>query len=181
MTNHFKHDLRQGSSVGFKMTLPRLAAAFAAAVALLGAVATPAAAQFRQELANDPAQCRGDGPAVRVTLTGIKSGEGTVRVQLYRGTKQDWLATGRWLNRIEAPARAGTMSFCVPAPEPGTYAIAARHDVNDNGKTDLTRDGGGMSNNPSINIFNLGKPSHTKTAFALGNEVKAITIRMRYM
>ena len=38
-----------------------------------------------------------------------------------------------------------------------------------------------MSNNPSINIFNLGKPSYDKVALAVGNEVKAITIRMRYM
>ena len=38
-----------------------------------------------------------------------------------------------------------------------------------------------MSNNPSINIFNLGKPSYTKVAFSLGQEVKAMTIRMRYM
>ena len=104
-----------------------------------------------------------------------------MRVQLYRATKQDWLETGRWLNRIELPARAGTMSFCMPAPATGTYGIAIRHDVNGNGETDLTQDGGGMSNNPSINIFNLGKPSYRKAAFSLGQEVKAITIRMRYM
>ena len=73
------------------------------------------------------------------------------------------------------------MSFCLPVPEAGTYAVAVRHDVNGNGKTDITRDGGGMSNNPSINIFNLGKPSVRQTAFAVGNEVKAITITLRYM
>ena len=38
-----------------------------------------------------------------------------------------------------------------------------------------------MSNNPSINIFNLGKPSVSKTAFTVGNEVKSLAIRMRYM
>jgi uncharacterized protein (DUF2141 family) len=154
-------------------------AAALAATALL--VPAPAHAQYRQTIANDPANCRGSGPAVRVTVTEIKSGAGTIRVQLYRGTRQDWLESGRWLNRIQAPARAGSMSFCMPVPQAGTYAIAVRHDVNDNDKTDLTIDGGGMSNNPSINIFNLGKPSHTRTAFPVGEEVKAITIRMRYM
>ena len=144
-------------------------------------LATPAQAQYKQKIANNPALCRGSGPAVRITVNEVKSSAGTVRVQLYRATKQDWLESGRWLNRMEAPARAGTMSFCMPVPEPGTYAIAVRHDVNDNDETDLTKDGGGMSNNPSINIFNLGKPSHTKTAFAVGREVKPITIRMRYM
>ncbi|HCB79650.1 MAG TPA: hypothetical protein DEP68_12890, partial [Erythrobacter sp.] len=64
--------------------------------------------------------------------------------------------------RMEAPAKAGTMTFCMPVPKPGVYGIAVRHDVNGNGSTDIFKDGGAMSNNPSINIFNLGKPSYKK-------------------
>jgi uncharacterized protein (DUF2141 family) len=145
------------------------------------AVAMPAAAQFRNKIANDPAPCRGGaGPAVKVDISGITPSRGTLRVQLYPGTAADWLKTGRWLNRIEIPARGPTASVCMPVPGPGTYAIAVRHDVNGNGKTDLRADGGGMSNNPAINIFNLGKPSYEKTAFSVGSAVKAISIRMRY-
>ena len=66
-------------------------------------------------------------------------------------------------------------------PAAGTYAIAIRHDVNGNGGTDLRTDGGGMSNNPSINIFNLGRPSVERTRFSVGREVKPMSIRMRYM
>ena len=88
---------------------------------------------------------------------------------------------GRWLNRIELPARAGTMSICMPVPAAGDYAIAVRHDVNDNGETDISTDGGGMSNNPSINIFNLGRPSINRTKFTIGREVKPMAIRMRYL
>lgn len=149
--------------------------------ALALSLAGPAAAQYRQTIANDATRCSGNGPAVRITVTDVKSSAGKVRVQLYNGTRQDWLASGRWLNRIEAPARAGTMTFCMPVPHAGTFAIAIRHDVNGNDETDLTLDGGGMSNNPSINIFNLGKPSYTKTAFPVGQEVKSISIRMRYL
>lgn len=169
------------------MKMPSSLRSAAPALALLGlgaallVPAAPAFAQYRQTIANNPALCRGEGPAVLINVSAIKSGEGTLRVQLYRGTAQDWLESGRWLKRIEMPARAGSMSFCMPVPEPGTYAIAVRHDVNDNDKTDLTKDGGGMSNNPSINIFNLGKPSYKKTAFAVGREVKSISIRMRYL
>ena len=61
-----------------------------------------------------------------------------------------------------------------------SYAVAVRHDVNGNGDTDLTEDGGGMSNDPSINIFNLGKPSYKKTRFSVGGSPKAITINMKY-
>lgn len=158
---------------------------FAAALAAFvgGAVLVqPAEAQYRRKIGNELGECRaGDGPAVKVTVTGIRSSKGTMRVQSYRATAADWLTKGRWINRIEVPARAGAMSFCLPVPAAGSYGIAVRHDVNNNGETDLREDGGGMSNNPSINIFNLGKPSFRKTAFAVGNDVKAVVITMKYM
>lgn len=146
----------------------------------LAMLAGPAQAQYRQPISNDPAQCRGDGPAVNVTVTGIKSSAGRMRVQLYRATRQDWLEKGRWIHRIEAPARAGSMTFCMPVPAAGSYGIGVRHDVNGNGETDLTQDGGGASNNPSINLFNLGKPSYDKAAFQVSG-VRSISITMRYM
>lgn len=150
-------------------------------IASLAFIAAPAQAQYRHEMGNDLSRCdAGEGPAVRVSISGLRGG-GTVRVQSYRGTEADWLQKGRWLARIQAPARAGAMTFCVPLPSTGTFAIAVRHDRNNNGKTDLGSDGGGMSNNPSINIFNLGKPSYRSTAFPVGNEVKAISISMKYM
>ncbi len=146
------------------------------------ASAAPAAAQYRQKIDNDMSRCyAGAGPAVMVTVDGVKSSDGIVRVQSYRGTESDWLEKGRWINRVELPAKPGTMTFCLPVPAAGTYGIAVRHDTNSNGKTDLTKDGGGMSNNPSISIFNLGKPSYKKTAIPVGNSVKSIRIVMKYM
>lgn len=169
------------------MNLPTSLRPAALALALTGAgaaalgQAAPVHAQYSQQLRHDPAKCDGDGPAVRVIVSGVRSSRGTLRVQLYRATDEDWLETGRWLNRIELPARAGTMTVCMPAPRTGSYGIAIRHDVNGNGKTDLTQDGGGASNNPSFNIFNLGKPSYRKVAFSLGQEVRALTIRVHYL
>lgn len=146
------------------------------------AVAQPAEAQYRHKITNDLGDCSiGDGPAVKVVVTGIRSSRGTMRVQSYRANAAEWLAKGRWINRVEVPARAGSMTFCLPVPAAGTYGIAVRHDANNNGETDLSEDGGGMSNNPSINIFNLGKPSFKKTAIPVGEGVKTIGIAMRYM
>jgi len=166
------------------MNLPTHLRSAARALALaglgLGVLAVPAQAQYRQAISNDPARCRGEGPAVNVTITGVKVSAGRVRVQLYRATKADWLEKGRWIHRIEAPARAGSMTFCMPVPSPGSFGIAVRHDVNNNGETDLTQDGGGVSNNPSFNVFNLGKPSYDKAALQV-NGVRSITIAMRYM
>ena len=133
-----------------------------------------------QVITNDLSKCR-SGPSTLVHINGVKAGTGKIRVQSYRATASEWLAKGRWINRIEAPARNGTMAFCVPLPAAGTYGIAVRHDVNDNGKTDIRTDGGAMSNNPSINIFNLGKPSYKRVGVDVGRGVTPITITMRYM
>jgi uncharacterized protein (DUF2141 family) len=163
-----------------KRTLVATTGLAALALTALAAPA-PAEAQYRQKISNNPAKCAaGAGPAVRVTVTDIRESTGTMRVQSYRGTKEDWLEKGKWIYRMEAPAKAGSMTFCMPLPRPGTYAIAVRHDVNGNGDTDIFADGGAMSNNPSINIWNLGKPSYKKTRFDVGPGVESISIQMRY-
>lgn len=145
------------------------------------ATATPAYAGGKK-IGNDLTKCQaGNGPAVLVKVAGIKAATGKIRVQSYRGTKSEWLKKGRWLHRIDIPVTGQNMTFCMPIDQAGTYGIAVRHDINGNGKTEITKDGGGMSNNPSINIFNLGKPSYKKTAISVGNDVKSINIKMRYM
>ena len=152
------------------------------AASLLVLPAAVSAAQYGQIVRNDPARCASNaGASAMLTITNIAESKGRLRVQAYRGTRDEWLTKGRWLNRIEVPARAGTMRICMPLPGPGTYAIAVRHDRNGNGNTDIRQDGGGMSNNPSINIFNLGKPSFTKTRFTVGDKPAAMTIQMRYL
>ena len=131
---------------------------------------------------NDMARCTaGNGPAVIVQVRGVKEAAGRIRVQSYPATGGAWLAKGRWINRVEARANTGAMSFCVPVPAAGNYGIAVRHDRNANGKTDISKDGGGFSNNPSINILNLGKPSVGKVSFYAGTGVTKITINLRYL
>lgn len=136
---------------------------------------------YGNTITNDMRACApGGGPAVRVTVEGVKSSTGKVRAQIYNGTSADWLEKGRWLNRIEIPARRGRMTICMPVPKRGSYAIAVRHDANNNNETDISEDGGAMSNNPSINIFNLGRPGVDKTRFNVGNGVSSISITMKY-
>ena len=164
--------------------MKKLVAAIAGTSALaLSALtlASPAEAQYREKIAHDPGKCAvGKGPAVMVAITGVKESKGRIRIQSYRATKQDWLEKGRWIYRMEAPAKAGTMRFCMPLPKAGHYGIAVRHDLDGDGETDIFGDGGAMSNDPSINLFNLGKPSYKKVGFDVGSGVENISIRMRY-
>jgi uncharacterized protein (DUF2141 family) len=149
-------------------------------VLALSGLLAPSPALAGDRISNDRAACREQGPAIIATVQGIKSASGTIRVQSYRATKRDWLKKGRWLKRIEEPAQAGTMTFCIPVDAPGDYAVAVRHDRNDNGKTDITKDGGGMSNNPSISIWNLGKPSYKKVGVQVSLPTR-ISIQMKYL
>ncbi len=155
---------------------------FFAFLAATGLALGSGAALAGQEIGNDLSRCSaGKGPAVLVNVRGVKQSAGKIRVQSYPATGSAWLAKGSWLHRIESRANAGNMSFCVPVPAEGKYGIAVRHDLNANGKTDIRNDGGGFSNNPSINIFNLGKPSVSKVAFQAGPGVTRITINLKYM
>jgi len=147
-------------------------------------MATPVAtqAQYEQRISNNLSNCSaGKGPAIRVTITDIKSSTGNVRLHSYYAKKSDWLKKGRWLKRIDIPAKAGTMTFCIPVDAPGEYALGARHDKNGNDEDDITIDGAAMSNDPPINIFNLGKPNVKKATFKVGNGVTNVVMRMRYL
>lgn len=166
-----------------KQGLAPIALGLTALGSFIAALATPAVAQeiYRQKIEHDPAKCEvGNGSALLVTINGVKNSNGMMRVQSYRGVKSDWLKKGKWIYRIEAPATAGSMTFCMPLPGPGDYGIAVRHDTNGNGKTDLSVDGGAMSNNPYIGLFNLGKPSYKKTRVTVGDAVTPISINMKY-
>lgn len=150
--------------------------------AIAGLALVSGASAAGTAVSNDMSRCTsGNGPAVLVSVRGVKEATGRIRVQSYPATNGAWLAKGRWINRIEAKASGGAMTFCVPVPAEGKYGIAVRHDRNANGKTDISQDGGGFSNNPSINILNLGKPAVSKVAFYASAGVTKITINLRYM
>lgn len=155
------------------------------AMAVAAAMTAVPAFAHGQEIPNDLSRCSADakGPAVLVDVRGFAAPTGKVRLQSYPATRTAWLAKGEWLHRIDIVVKPsnGGMRFCMPVPEPGRYGIAVRHDRDGNGKTDISRDGGGFSNNPSISIFNLGKPGVEKAAFYAGPGVTRITINLRYM
>lgn len=159
-----------------------------AGVAMLAALAAPIAAQgysYGRSVSNDLGQCAaGKGPAVRITVTGLKSSAGNLFVRAYPANKSDWLVSKRYVIRVDAKPQAGSMTVCVPLPATGEFAIAVQHDANGNRKTDISTDGAGMSNNPGIKKI-LGlvpqAPSVDKTRFTAGPGVTRMTISMQYL
>jgi uncharacterized protein (DUF2141 family) len=167
---------------------PRLARRAVAALALAAALAAPVAAQgyvYGRAVNNDLSQCAaGKGPAVRVTVTGLKSSAGNLFVRAYPANKADWLVSKRYVIRVDAKPQAGSMTVCVPLPAEGAFAIAVQHDVNGNRKTDVSTDGAGMSNNPGIKKI-LGlipqAPPLEKVSLTAGPGVMRMTVSMQYL
>jgi uncharacterized protein (DUF2141 family) len=154
----------------------------AAAAGLAVLLGTAQAGYAGKTISNDLSQCgEGKGPAILVTLRGMKAGGGAVRLQNYPATGAAWLVKDKWLQRVEVKAAKGTMQLCVPVGAAGKYAIAVRHDLNNNNDTDIWEDGGGFSNNPAISLTNLGKPGVEKAAFSVGKGITKITINMQYL
>jgi len=165
-----------------------LARRAAGAAVLAAALVLPVAAQgyaYGRSMNNDLSQCAaGKGPAVHVTVTGLKSSAGNLFVRAYPATKADWLVSKHYVMRVDARPQAGSMTVCVPLPAAGDFAIAVQHDANGNRKTDISTDGAGMSNNPGIKKI-LGlvpqAPSVDKVRFTAGPGVTRMTIRMQYL
>ena len=160
-----------------------LKSTFCSAVAALAiaAISAPAAAGTR--VPNDMSNCRAGagGTAALVRVRGFKRGTGRVRVQSYSGTR-NWLERGQWLHRVDIPVRLSgrDMTVCLPLPGPGTYGIAVRHDLNNNGSSDR-RDGGGFSRNPDISFpFNM-EPDYDEVSFRARSGVNTVTVVLNYL
>lgn len=151
-------------------------------IAALLAGATPVDAQI---LGPHAARCAaGTGPAVLVTVTGLKNRNGTVRLRLFGGNTSTWFDKRKYLVRVEVPTPAsGPIRICLPAPGPGIYAVDLRHDANNNSDTDRA-DGGGASGDPQVSLWDIilgRKPSPKVVGFTVGQGVKQLTITTMYV
>ncbi|MCP9223427.1 DUF2141 domain-containing protein [Erythrobacter sp. LQ02-29] len=146
-----------------------------AAVAALLTTASPALSETR----TPNRQCTAGAPSITVTVSGFKNNTGTVRAQLYGPDANDFLDKGEWAMRIEERRSSpGTMRFCFPIDKPGRYAVAVRHDANNNGKSDWN-DGGGFTGNPKLSLLDL-KPKFSEAAVTVGSSPVRANIVMQY-
>jgi uncharacterized protein (DUF2141 family) len=131
------------------------------------------------------ARCAGGaGPALLVHVTGFKQRTGTIRVQTYGGDPDHYFDKGTYLKRVDLPVpAAGALDVCMPVPAPGTYAVSVRHDVDGSGHTDRA-DGGGMSGNPHLSLFDLllkRKPDPAQVGVSLARGVREVPIVLNYV
>lgn len=135
-----------------------------------------------------PALAMADSPApagkVVVSVEGLRSGKGMLRLSLFHGEK------GFPGNHKEAERTAsvplkgeGTPGEVVfEGVKPGLYAVAVLHDENKNGKMDtnwvgIPREGGGASRNPKVRF---GPPKFQQAAFFVRQAPVKLAVKVRY-
>jgi uncharacterized protein (DUF2141 family) len=137
-------------------------------------------------LGPDAAKCAsGAGPALLVTVVGLKSRLGAVRARTFDGAnRKSWFDKKMALRRTQVTVpSAGPVEICMPVPKPGGYVVDIRHDANGNDDTDRS-DGAGASGNPDISLFSFmlgSKPPASKVVVNVGPNVTPVTIVVKYI
>jgi len=128
-----------------------------------------------------------------VTIEGVAPSSGTLMVGLYdseenfrkaitQAGQMGLLNDRSRLVGIAMRAIAGTQSVVFTDLKPGTYAVIAFHDANDNGKLDenwlgVPTEGYGFSNNAE---GFMAAPSFKNAGVLLGNQDLSIVITLKY-
>ncbi len=158
----------------------------AAFAALLPAAAS-AQVESNPNLGKAEGQCRAGetGPAVIVTVVGLKDRKGQLRAELYPDNDEDFLEddnilinAGKTFRRVETSLpQSGVVTLCIRTPGPGPYTMSLLHDRDANRKFGLSSDGVGFPGNPKLG---LSKPKAAAARFQTGNGLTMISIRLNY-
>lgn len=139
------------------------------------------AAPARAAIGPDAAACnaRSGRTALLVNLRGLTGRTGGLSFRLYGDAPADFLASGRWVKRVDVavPAR-GAIAMCVAVPSAGRYALAVRHDRNGNGRTDWS-DGGGFSRNPALTLLRP-RPDFAEVVIDVRRGVQRLDVDLLY-
>lgn len=168
------------------MTLPKaIAAALVLAAGSAQAQTAFVSPSYRIGMAEGECRAGETGPAVLVTIVGLKDRSGNMRAELYPANETDFLEDDKILarankvfRRVEMPLPAsGPVLLCIRVPAPGNYAMLLLHDRDANRKFGLSSDGVGFPGNPRLG---LSKPKAAVASFAAGSGLTNLSIRLNY-
>lgn len=155
------------------------------ALLMLAVSATPAQAQ--RVLGDDAAACNGgNGPAIRVHVTGLKDRNGRLKLELYPANEEDFLKDdtklkneSKFFHRIwaQTPPTGGVI-LCIRAPRPGRYALLFTHDRDGKNKFNFWRDGVGFSSNRKLG---RSRPKWQEATVNVGGGVTRVAIHTQYL
>ena len=116
-----------------------------------------------------------------VTVTGIKSGKGVIRLALCPPRAGFPDCKARIIRSAALPIAGGTAHTVLTDLAPGNYAISVFHDANSNARLDtfagIPKEGYGFSRNPS---FKPRAPKFAEAEITVAGAVST-TIELRYI
>ncbi|NQZ45377.1 MAG: DUF2141 domain-containing protein [Flavobacteriaceae bacterium] len=116
-----------------------------------------------------------EGQNIEVTIDNVVNDQGKVVIALHT---TDTFMKGPGIMNLESKIVDGKVAFTFENVAPGTYAIIALHDANENNRMDF--DSGGMpkeSYGMSGNDMSMGPPNFEAAKFVVGNEDVSFSIR----
>ena len=127
-----------------------------------------------------------NGPGIRAEIVGMKDRDGSVKLELYPATQEDFLrddrdliAEGKTFRRIWVPTpRTGPVVICMRVPHPGAYAILFTHDRDGKNKFNFWTDGAGVPGNQKLG---RSQPKLANARINIGNGVTTVVIRAQYL
>ncbi|MEO9511510.1 MAG: DUF2141 domain-containing protein [Flavobacteriaceae bacterium] len=115
------------------------------------------------------------GINIKVSISNVTSNEGKVMVGLHTA---DTFMKGPGMQNLESAIENGTVSFTFKDIAPGTYAIMALHDANENSRMDFEANGMPKeSYGLSGNDMSFGPPSFSNAKFEVKEKDLEFEIR----
>lgn len=121
------------------------------------------------------------GSRLIVKVTNVRSTKGKVGVAVFN-TAKGFPNIPASFKRVRVDVEGTTATVIIDDLEPGTYAVAATHDENNNDKLDtnllgIPKEGYGFSNDAR---GRLSAPSFNAAKFNLNGASQTVTIKMGY-
>jgi uncharacterized protein (DUF2141 family) len=139
------------------------------------------------DLGKAEGQCHANenGPALLISVNGIKDRRGLLKAEVYPPTDPEFLGddnvllmAGKTFRRVEQPVpQAGPIILCIRVPGPGTYAVSLLHDRDSNRRFTLLADGVGCASNPRMR---WGQPKAAQCLVVAGATPTRLTITLNY-
>lgn len=115
---------------------------------------------------------------VLVSVSGVQSDQGNVRVVIYGDNPEDFLVSGKGVSKVDIPSQTGEVQLCLELPQAGEYSMAVLHDENANGHADIMSEGFGFSNNPGLGF---SVPDYEEVSFQTQLGVQEIKVDLNYI
>ena len=125
------------------------------------------------------------GPALLVSIHGLRDRQGAIKLEVYPSNDRDFLAddnvlvnAGKVFRRVYEPVpRQGAVQLCIRLPLAGTYSLLAMHDRDSDHRFGMSVDGIGFAGNPRLGWT---KPRAEAARVVAGSKLTSVTIVMNY-